>query len=302
MIADVLERLDKAKVSAVGLDIVLDRPTEPELDARLAAVMRSVDVPVVIVEDLSDAESEAVCAGRAVQRQSNPQILPVFSAVTGQAHGLICSDTLGNIVRFAPRAAGVESFAEALHRANGGNVAAQPYMASLPYKPAVETAWPFPTYSAAHIDVIPDEWLTGKTVLIGKITPYSGDFFSTPLRFNSALPPTEPKELMPKGVLPGVIVHRIFLVGFAKRHVWHHAQLGKSDPLRLFRCARWGFSRSATLEVVAHLRCDLCSTRSLLVAPICWLQLVAGHVAASLLRIGARTYSLERIGVCASGA
>ena len=216
MIADVLERLDKAKVSAVGLDIVLDRPTEPELDARLAAVMRSVDVPVVIVEDLSDAESEAVCAGRAVQRQSNPQILPIFSAVTGQAHGLICSDTLGNIVRFAPRAAGVESFAEALHRANGGNVAAQPYMASLPYKPAVETAWPFPTYSAAHIDVIPDKWLTGKTVLIGMITPYSGDFFSTPLRFNSALPPTEPKELMPKGVLPGVIVHAFSLLALQK--------------------------------------------------------------------------------------
>ena len=68
-------------------------------------------------------------------------------------------------------------------------------------------------------------WLQDKTVLIGQISPYSGDFFSTPLRFNQAEPRSDQAKFMPRSEMPGVVVHAFSLAGLqqsivGQSHTW----------------------------------------------------------------------------------
>src|SRR3954463_4378205 len=48
-LARLLDSLEAAGVTAIGLDILLDRPTEPVKDAALRATIRREDVPVVVI-------------------------------------------------------------------------------------------------------------------------------------------------------------------------------------------------------------------------------------------------------------
>ena len=49
LLAGMVERLDAAGVRAIGLDVLLDQPTTPEADARLARVLRQARAPVVAI-------------------------------------------------------------------------------------------------------------------------------------------------------------------------------------------------------------------------------------------------------------
>ena len=220
MIASVLQRLDKAKVRAVGLDIILDRPTEAALDEALAGVMSQVSYPIILGEDPGAVARDQICDETQPSPGRSSSILPQFIANASLAHIVICIDPLDDVVRFAPHGMGSEfqSFAEALHVASGGELPSNLGLHPIRFKPALKDnasqtykAWPFLTYSASQIDLLPDELLRGKTVLIGQISPYSGDFFSTPLRFYESEQWVEPKSLMPRSELPGVVIHAFSL-------------------------------------------------------------------------------------------
>ena len=59
-LADLIEHLGTAGVRAIGLDILLDQPTEPDKDARLAEILAAAPVPIVaITGDQRDGLTEA---------------------------------------------------------------------------------------------------------------------------------------------------------------------------------------------------------------------------------------------------
>ena len=47
-LAEVVEHLDAAGARAIGMDILIDQPTEPEKDARLAQAVAKAQIPVII--------------------------------------------------------------------------------------------------------------------------------------------------------------------------------------------------------------------------------------------------------------
>src|SRR5689334_11582262 len=49
LLAGLVDRLDTAGVRAIGLDVLLDQPTTPEADARLAQALRRARAPVVTI-------------------------------------------------------------------------------------------------------------------------------------------------------------------------------------------------------------------------------------------------------------
>ena len=263
MISTVLQRLDNAKVRAVGLDIILDRHTETELDGILAKTLAEVAYPVVLGFDPGETVRRQICGEEFLSPGHEASILPQFLESASLAHIVICKDPLDEVVRSAPLGSGADwgSFAEAMYVAAGNEPYIHSGLITIPFRPGKEKAWHFPTYSAANIDLIPNDWLEDRIVLIGKISPYSGDFFSTPLRFSEAPPPTEQAELMPRAELPGVVVHAYTLTAiqrtlFGKSHSWWsqlpYAILGALIGIVLVR-RRWSLSATFTAIIAALL-------------------------------------------------
>ena len=158
VISSVLQRLDKAKVRAVGIDIIFDRPTEPELDDTLSKTMQDVNYPILLGEDPGELFRKQVCSGLSPSPGQSSPLLPMFLDHAKRAHLVVCVEPLDEIVRVAPRGLSSDfpSFAEALHVASGGSLNDDYGLVPIPFKPSVEKAWPFPTYSAAHLNVIPE--------------------------------------------------------------------------------------------------------------------------------------------------
>ena len=48
LIAEIVKRADEAGAKAIGLDIIIDRPTEPQKDAALAEAIRKAHAPVIL--------------------------------------------------------------------------------------------------------------------------------------------------------------------------------------------------------------------------------------------------------------
>ncbi|MEL6662104.1 MAG: adenylate/guanylate cyclase domain-containing protein [Pseudomonadota bacterium] len=211
LIAAVLQRLDKLGARAVAVDIVLDRPTEPGLDVQLSETLASMNAPVFLVSDPGELGRQGICAGRGVQNNRS-QVQDMFSRHASLAHGVICVDTLDDVVRRAPpRQGGQPSLAEAMFQSSGQGSFDTRTWRVLPFRPGSEDDIPFPIYGAGSVDVLPETWIRDRFVLIGAISPYSGDFFSTPLRFADLNPPVEPADLLPRDQLPGVVVHAFAL-------------------------------------------------------------------------------------------
>ena len=48
LIAEIVKRVDEAGAKAIGLDVIVDRPTEPQKDAALAEAIRQAHAPVIL--------------------------------------------------------------------------------------------------------------------------------------------------------------------------------------------------------------------------------------------------------------
>jgi adenylate cyclase len=79
LIAEVVKSVDEAGAKAIGLDFIIDRPTEPQKDAALVEAIRQARVPVVL--GAVDARSREPGEGLAFQED--------FIAKTGRAAGHI---------------------------------------------------------------------------------------------------------------------------------------------------------------------------------------------------------------------
>ena len=73
-LASVIDALARSGVAAIGLDVVLDRPTEPAKDAALRRALTRTDIPVVAISVAPDtimSAGSAALPGRLPGRRAN---------------------------------------------------------------------------------------------------------------------------------------------------------------------------------------------------------------------------------------
>lgn len=160
-LAALVNRLAEAGVAAIGLDILLDRPTEPAKDAALRAAIARQAVPTVVIslgpESPLPPERAAVLDGF------------LAGVPTGTAN--LARDVFDGSVRIhLPRhpETGAPSFPAALAMAVGTAVPEQEFPIDWRRSAAGPVA---PLYPAEAVPLLPAEWLRGRIALIGSLLP-----------------------------------------------------------------------------------------------------------------------------------
>ncbi len=230
-LASVVQRLDKLGASVIAVDVLLDRPSETEADQALLNAISNARAPVILVADPGKDSRRAVCDNQAAP-DSSTTILAEFVDVARVAHGIVCVDTIDDVVRRAPINRDNQlSFAEAIAFASSDVQSGQASWLNIPFRTGETSVWPFRTFSAHQVEILPEAWIKDRTVLIGRVSPYSGDFFASPLRFSSRELPVEPSDLLPDGEIPGIVVHAFSLVGLTEDLRGHHLSVWNHVPV-----------------------------------------------------------------------
>jgi PAS domain S-box-containing protein len=264
MLADAIERFNKAGVKVIGLDILFDQSTEPEKDRELARSIADSAAPVVV--GWASAADGLTKKQIAYLDSYLPEAIHAPSNLTKDAGdgtvrwlypGLETEN--GYRVAFAPalaRAAGVETSKDTKNlfyrRGHDGNTA------------------PFRTFPLHILKDLPQSWYADKIVLIGADLP-NEDRHRTP--FASLLGDDA-------GSLPGVVIHAhalaqlfdgvtfshggiifaILIVAFASAIAIGIALIDASMPIKLLFCGVFllmfwgaGFALFATVDVLIPL-------------------------------------------------
>ena len=164
-VAALIETLARAGVSAIGLDLLLDRPTEPDKDAALREAIRRRDLPVVVIGVGPETPLEPA------RRQALDGFLA--GVTTGTAN--LARDVFDGQVRWhLPRDAtsGAPSLPAALARAVGAPVPPEPFL--IDWR-RTATGPPVPVYPAEAVGLLPAAWLQGRIALIGSMSPGSDE-------------------------------------------------------------------------------------------------------------------------------
>ncbi|SDE11029.1 adenylate/guanylate cyclase domain-containing protein [Rhodospira trueperi] len=161
-LADLLETLDARGVETILLDFLLDQPTEPDKDARLRAVLRNIETPLV------------VCVGDRPEGLTAPQVAFLEDMVPPRVRGLatLAKDPFDATVRWIYpgraddaggwRAGAVWRLAELL----GHPMMRESRRIAWHGRPDKETP-AFATYPAHLVEHLPPDWMRDKIVLIG---------------------------------------------------------------------------------------------------------------------------------------
>ncbi|WP_051242511.1 adenylate/guanylate cyclase domain-containing protein [Stappia stellulata] len=182
-LATLIARLDAAGARAVGLDVLIDQPSDPQKDTRFFQSLDASDMPVVLalatrVDGLTDRQADYIAR-----------------TVAPRTTGLIAlaRDEVDGVLRHLPDTRpGNQTFAQSL-----AGDAAKPISGRILYSRSLDGAAPFPVYPAHLVGQLPDDWFAGKIVLIGTDLP-TIDRHPTPLTT---------REGVAAGTLPGVVIH-----------------------------------------------------------------------------------------------
>ena len=166
-LADLLRTLEAAGVRAIGLDILLDQPTEEAKDAELGAVLKALGVPVVVAWADSD------------DKLTERQAAFLEDYLEGLEKGLpnLETDASDGTVRwiFPGRRRGdgmVRGLAGALAAVLGAPVPET--RIALAYRKGPDARTPaFRVFPAHTLRFLPKAWLAGKIVVIGSDLPHS---------------------------------------------------------------------------------------------------------------------------------
>ncbi|MBL4891341.1 MAG: adenylate/guanylate cyclase domain-containing protein [Rhizobiaceae bacterium] len=191
MLADIVEKLLTANPIAIGIDLLLDQPSEKAKDDRLfKLLLNNKDKVFVVYADQSDGLSEAQVA------YENKTLLGMSKAIA-----VLPKDSSDGIVRYFLEGRFYEgSIMPSLSHAMIGtqqnelnnDFARIVYQHKEDGKPR-----DFPNYPAQAVKVLPTAWFADKYVLIGVDLPFV-DRHRTP--FTSARGEKE-------GFIPGVFIH-----------------------------------------------------------------------------------------------
>ncbi|MEI6985532.1 MAG: adenylate/guanylate cyclase domain-containing protein [Rhodospirillaceae bacterium] len=206
-LADLLRHIDRVGARAVGFDVLLDQPTEPDKDAALAAAFRDVHLPVVVAwGDAGAGLTEAQSAYLAAYTQ------PVR---TGRAN-LGKDDSDGTVRDMLAPEGGRASLPGAVAQALGVRLPTNEV--PIVYRRSLDAGTlAIPVYPAHLAAMLPPEWLRGKAVLVGSDLPQE-DRHRTP--FASAFGNRE-------GTIPGVFIHAFALAQLLDgrvRPAWSEAE------------------------------------------------------------------------------
>jgi class 3 adenylate cyclase/CHASE2 domain-containing sensor protein len=167
----VVAALEAAGVRAIGLDILLDMPTQPEADAELRASFAGTRVPLVLI-----TAHEATPLS-----ESQRQWLGGFLDGLDHGYANLVKDRLDGAVRWhePAQADGMLSFPARIARTLGVEVPKMPFEIAWHGRPDAATS-PFPIYPAEAVPLLPRSWLEGKVALVGGLLA-DGDRHRTPL-------------------------------------------------------------------------------------------------------------------------
>jgi adenylate cyclase len=158
-LAGVIDTLVSKGVAAIGLDILLDRPTEPEKDAALRRALTRSDIPVVAI---------AVAPETAMPADARHFLDRFLDGVrTGDAN--LARDRFDDVVRdHVPvhPVTGRLSFPAAIAAALGSPV--PPGRFPIEWRRTARGS-AVPIYPAESIALLPPDWLKGKVALIGSL-------------------------------------------------------------------------------------------------------------------------------------
>jgi adenylate cyclase len=167
-LADLIKALDAANPAGIGLDILLDSPSEPAKDRRLLAAIDGASAPVVL----------ASVPGRFLTEQ---QAAHLKTALDGRIPGDVTlqRDDADGILRHLPRSGRDRPLlTETLA---GRHFPDTPFDSRILYQVAPSGGQgPFPKYPAHTVPHLPKDWFAGKYVLIGTDLP-EVDRHPTPL-------------------------------------------------------------------------------------------------------------------------
>ncbi len=165
-LASLIDRLATDGVAAIGLDVVLDRPTEAAKDAALRRALLRTDIPVVAI---------SVAPDTAMPAERRRRLTAFLDGVrTGDAN--LARDRFDDMVReHVPvhPTTGQPSFPAAIAAALAVAVPTRPFPIAWWRRTRGATA--VPMYPAESIGMLPPGWLTGKVALIGSLVAGSDE-------------------------------------------------------------------------------------------------------------------------------
>lgn len=180
-LAGLIQQLDAKGAKVIGVDVIVDQPTEENKDAELRATITSTRAPLFM----------SYTSNPAIVNEEQSAYLDAFVPASNRAEANLLTDPFDGLVR----------------RINPGGEIIDGRMVDTPKHPAgfvrkavelaggvaprnpVEIAWrarpdpetePFPVFSASFVPVLPDEFFRGKIVLIGAAVSMT-DRHATPL-------------------------------------------------------------------------------------------------------------------------
>jgi adenylate cyclase len=161
-LASVINALARSGVVAIGLDVVLDRATEPEKDEALRRALTHTEIPVVAISVAPDTTMSAA------QRRFLADFLA--GVRTGDAN--LARDRFDDTVReHVPvhPSTGQPSFPAAVAASLGVPVPERPFPIEWQRGRGGDAGAGVPTYPAESIALLPPGWLKGKVALIGSL-------------------------------------------------------------------------------------------------------------------------------------
>ena len=160
-LAGLVDRLAKAEVAAIGLDLLFDQPTEPAKDAALQAAMRNSAAPVVA---LSVGPETPLSPPRAAFLA---EFLSGVRTGTGNLAREVFDDTVRMHVPVHP-VTGAPSFPVSIARALGVPTPQEPF--PIAWRRTTEGSVAA-VYPANAVGLMPAEWLRGRVALVGGLQP-----------------------------------------------------------------------------------------------------------------------------------
>ena len=161
-VSDLLRTLEKKGARTIGLDMLLDQPSEPDRDIALQATLRALSVPVVVASaETSDGVTERQAAFMATYLDGVRKGIPILSAdsIDGTVRTVMLRRQHGG----QPQLGFIAAIADAAGvSVPGGDSLTLRFRGA----PDAETL-PFATYPAHAVALLPDSWFDDRIVLIG---------------------------------------------------------------------------------------------------------------------------------------
>jgi class 3 adenylate cyclase/CHASE2 domain-containing sensor protein len=167
-LADLITQLSNKGAKVIGVDVIVDQPTEAEKDARLKEVLDTTPTPIFM----------SYTSSPSIVNQDQLAFIDAFVGPDKRAEANLLSDPFDGLVRrinpggemqkgkLVDTGAHPAGFVRKAVTLFGGKAPLSPTEIAWRPRPDAETQ-PFPSFPAHFVSVLPDEFFRGKIVLIG---------------------------------------------------------------------------------------------------------------------------------------